>query len=190
MSSLGTATHLTRRFLWSLRRDEPDGSDEEWLLALCSAREKQLYHASSRQDRRHAIDCARRAQALLDEATGTATTNEPADGTVAATPRDRDDVIVAAALHDVGKTPARLSTIGRVAATLAGPFVAERRDFVAPANLWQRFGIYKAHPTIGAELLAGADSAPLVVAWAQQHHWHRSERTIDASLDAILAQAD
>lgn len=168
----GSLHHLLGRFVWSLRRDEPDRDDEEWLLGKCSAREAQLYHVSSRQDRRHAIDCGRRAQALLADQT------------------EADQVIVAAALHDVGKTPARLSTLGRVAATMMAPFVTERRDFAAPGSLWERFGVYKAHPQIGAELLAAAGSDPLVVEWAAQHHLPSSQRTIDPAVGAILDRAD
>lgn len=180
----GSLGHLARRFVWSLGRAEPDPGDEQWLLALCSQREQQLYRVSSRQDRRHALECGRQAERLLTE---TAAGSAPETTDYGANPKA---IIVAAALHDVGKTPARLSTFGRVLATIVAPFVAERSDFAAPASWWQRLGIYKAHPTIGAELLAGAGSDPLVIEWAHQHHRRPSERTIDPALAELLARAD
>ncbi len=176
----GSLRHLVRRFVWSLRSHEPDPHREAWLMQLCSPQQRKLYHTSSRQDRCHAVECAITADELIERDPQLASLDE----------ETRDQVVVAAALHDVGKTPAKLSTVGRVAATIVKPVVRERLAPTGHEGLWARFGVYKAHPVIGARLLDAADSDPLVVAWAREHHVEPTERTIEPALARILERAD
>jgi hypothetical protein len=100
--------HLAQRTLWSLKKPLPDPSGEAWLLGLLSPRESMLYRSMDVIDRAHAVECA---QFVTDQA---------------------DEVIVASALHDVGKTGAGLGTPGRVAASFCGLLIADR------ARAWTR----------------------------------------------------
>jgi hypothetical protein len=77
----------------------------------------ELFATMSGPDRRHAIGVARRAIDLLAASGGLPAGDAPSRPFVAA-----------ALLHDVGKTEARLGTLGRVAATLAA--LALRRETI------------------------------------------------------------
>jgi hypothetical protein len=167
------ALHLARRFFGSLRPPKPKLSGEAWLRALLSATEDALFLAQPPIDRVHSIECALKARDLLGiQATGS--------------------VIAASALHDVGKTDARLGTMGRVTATVIGRVVSPRvlERWEVGSGLRQRLGIYCAHPQRGAQLLAAAGSHPTVVAWAHEHHMARDEWTLAASIAEALWQAD
>ena len=93
--------HLTRRFVGSLSRQPPAASDEVWAASFLRGPEQRLWSAMSSSDRRHAIEVARRFEALRPAAT-------------------RAEV-AAALLHDVGKLDSGLGTFVRVAATVFGP---------------------------------------------------------------------
>ena len=146
-----------RRFVWSIGGGEPDPDDEAWLVGQLSTAEAELYEAMSANDRRHAVLGAR---------------------LVADRPRD---VVVAAALHDVGKTPARLGTLGRVGATLAG---------LVPLRWGGRVGRYLDHAEVGAAMLEAAGSDPLVVAWAREHHLPPRRWTVPPDVGRALVIAD
>lgn len=168
---LSGLAHLARRFFWSLSNRAPDPVDDAWLTGLLSDKEQHLYSMMSNQDRRHAIECARLAQELL----GDGATNE---------------VIVASALHDVGKTPARLGTFGRVMATVLQLSPKAGDAWMERTHLVGRLRRYNQHSTIGAELLTGAGSADIAVRWALEHHLDPDEWTLDRELGLALAAAD
>lgn len=152
--------HLVRRFVTSLSNKPPADQDQEWLLSLLNPGEVALYSAMSAPDRRHAVECAVAARDLLgDDAT--------------------DVLIVASAMHDVGKTEVGLSTFGRVAATL-----------LASAFPVGRVQAYGRHPLLGAERLTAAGSAPEVVAWAREHHLPPAKWTLPEPVGRALAEAD
>lgn len=155
--------HLVQRFRWSLSSAPPAPDDEQWLLEMLSPAQAHLYRAMSPQDRRHAVDCARRVRDL-----------EPC-------------VIVASALHDVGKTESGLGTFGRVAATLVGPVA--RLD---QPGFMGRAALYKQHPERGASALGAAGSDELVVAWAAEHHRAPADWSpaIDPAVGRRLLAAD
>ncbi len=106
MSSLG---HLARRFRGSLSRAEPATADVAWAHALLLPREAALWSRMAVQDRRHAIEVARRFAACRPGAT-------PAE-------------MAGALLHDVGKQVAGLGTFARVVATVVGPRTARFRQY-------------------------------------------------------------
>ncbi len=138
-------------------------------MALLSGPERELYEAQPRADRDHSVRCA---LAVLETL-----------GTDAST-----EVVVASALHDVGKTEARLGTFGRVGATLVGAMMGRRRMSLwadRPGGLRRRFGIYVSHPRIGASMLAGAGSADLVVDWTRNHHVPERSAIPAAELHAL-----
>ena len=88
----------------------------------------------------------------------------------------------AALLHDVGKVVSGFGTFGRVGATLLG---------FAGRDRWRgRVGDYLRHPDLGAELLAGAGSDPLTVAWAREHHLPRQRWTVPVEAGDLLKAAD
>jgi hypothetical protein len=165
MSRLGGSRHLIRRFFWSLRPGGADPGAEERLVAAMSPAERTLYHRLAPVDRRHGVAGAASVVTDLGQ-------------------RATDDVVVAAALHDVGKLAAGLGTFGRVLATLAAAVAGERRldawaeladdpaDAIdeLPGSRRRRVGRYARHDVIGGAALRRAGSAGLVVDWAAHHH--------------------
>jgi hypothetical protein len=101
-------SHLTRRFITSLSRQEPPGVDDKWAASHLLGGELELWSQMSAPDRRHSILVARRF-----ESQG---------------PWSRDE-IAGALLHDVGKLESGLGTFGRVAATIVGPRTARFRRY-------------------------------------------------------------
>lgn len=160
--------HLAQRTLWSLRKPAPDPDGQAWLVSLLSPAEQELYWQLDEVDRAHAIGCA---QAVADEST---------------------DVIVASALHDVGKIDASLGTPGRVVATLCGLFISERAQAWPPnrRGLRGRIARYLDHADRGVARLEAAGSSELSVAWAREHHLPEERRTMDPAMWQLLHDAD
>lgn len=163
--------HLAQRTLWSLRKPQPDQSATQWLEGFFSANELVLFHAMSATDQAHAVICAQAVSEL------------------------GDDVIVASALHDVGKTDARLETAGRVLASLCGligidPAAGPR--FLAPVfkGLRDRLSWYLNHSEIGAQILTEAGSCDLAISWAREHHFASEDCSLPADLAERLRRAD
>lgn len=174
MSGWGTGRHLARRFFGSLRPGGPRPADVEWVQAVLSTAELRLWERLSGPDRRHSVEVAREVQRLL----GPEAAGRP--------------VLAAALLHDVGKLDAGLRTPGRVAATVmvmaAGDGAASR--WAEKGGFRSRAARYLQHPQRGAELLANAESDPLVVAWARDHHLPPDRCRIADDLAAALRAAD
>lgn len=142
-------------------------------MAMLTPAEARLYRAQSVVDRRHSVDCALAVRERL--------------GSRATRP-----VIVASALHDVGKAEAGLGTFGRVFATIAGKLAGPPR-----VSRWElrddvlgRVGRYCAHDVRGAGMLMEAGSDPIVVAWAREHHEPVAEWSIDPAVGRVLLEAD
>ena len=165
--------HLARRFFWSLRAPEPDADDEAWLLSLLSPAERDLYGAQPTVDRAHSVACAVAARDGLAD--------------------PRVELIVASALHDVGKAAAGLGTFGRVAATVVDAVVPEainRRMTVKSGGLRHRMVLYARHDHVGSELLREAGSADVAVAWALEHHRSEAGWSIAPEVGRVLLAAD
>ena len=165
--------HLVARFFGSLSRAEPTGPLVAWLTAKLSAQEVELFEAMSVADRRHAVVCAVKAEELLGEAA-------------------TDEIVVASALHDVGKTDAHLGSVGRAGATVVGRVVSPLwLERWGKATGWRRsVAIYADHDVLGSEILRSCGSAPLVVAWAREHHLAEADWSIPRDLGRSLAKAD
>ena len=166
------AWHLTKRFFGSLRATGPTHNEEEWLIALLTEAEERLYRAQDDVDRRHGIECALRIrEALGPHATGA--------------------IVVASALHDVGKAGTSLGSFGRAIATVLGKVLPTSvlREWSSVEGWRGRIGRYVDHDKRGAEMLARIGSHPTVVAWAREHH-DRSSWTIEASTAEALLAAD
>ncbi len=159
--------HLAQRTLWSLRKPTPDPEGEQWLLSLLSPSEHRLYRSMATVDQAHAINSARAVEHLGAE------------------------VVVASALHDVGKTQAGLGTPGRVAASFAGLLIYERaRGWRMHRGLRGQIGRYLDHSEIGAGELEAAGASSLAVTWAREHHLPPDEGTIAEATAAALRAAD
>ncbi len=168
-----SAGHLVRRFFGSLRPGGPSRADDAWARAHLSDAEIELWRRMPNPDRRHAVGVARRVVAALGaEAT--------------------DPVVAAALLHDVGKTASGLRTYGRVVATLSAKVAGH--DMAAAwsqtRGFTRRVGLYLEHPRLGGDLLALADSDPLTVAWAREHHSPEEDWTVPVHLGRALKAAD
>jgi hypothetical protein len=136
---------------------------------LCLPGEVALWDRMPGSDRRHAVGVARRVEAALggEDAAGRA-------------------VLAAALLHDVGKVDAGLGTFGRVGATVAALAAGPAR-----AGRWGgRVGGYLRHDSRGAELLAAADSDPVTVTWAREHHLPPARWTLPRQVADTLKAAD
>ena len=57
-------------------------------------------------------------------------------------------------------------------------------------GLHRRIALYLDHPTIGGDLLQLADSDPLTVAWAREHHNPRDTWTVRAEIADVLDACD
>lgn len=151
-----------------------------WALDWLTPAEQRLFAKMSTADQKHAVDVARRAhQALNDDAEAAGSVGE-------------ETVMAAALLHDIGKTVSGLGLYGRVIATLSG--VVAGHEF---AEIWQeksgftrKVGLYLRYGELGADLLRMADSDPVVVAWATEHHLSEDRWSIPVGVGRLLAAAD
>lgn len=165
--------HLAKRFVGSLWPGGPRAADEQWVAGVLGEGELGLWRRMSNPDRRHAVGVARRVERALG-----------GDATHA--------VLAAALLHDVGKVSAGLGTYGRVVATLAGAAAGRntavewsRRD-----GFTRRVGLYLRHDVLGGDLLTMADSDPLTVTWAKEHHLPPDRWTVPHAIGTALKAAD
>ena len=111
--------------MWS----KVSASDERLVIEILSAKEFPLWSAMQRADRAHSLKVLRR---LMEQRPTTSRAEK-----------------CAALLHDVGKSVSKLSTMGRVMATLLG-------------GCTPRMRLYRSHEAIGARMLEGV-SEPLTV---------------------------
>ena len=164
--------HLARRFVFSLRPGAPDPADEAWLLDLLSAPEQALYRAQPPADRVHSLRCARAVHRSLGD-------DAPSE------------VIIASALHDVGKAGPALGTGSRVLSAVFVALLGSDRvhGWSAGTGYRARLGTHAAHAGRGAELLAAAQSSELTIAWARGHH-DDAAGDVDRRYVVLLQQAD
>ena len=186
-SGFGGISHLARRFVQAVQANGPVPEEEEALCRMLSMQEVALYQRLNRTDRAHAITNAvsmRESLAALKYGPGKDVWHEPS----AEPEPGQADLLVAAAMHDVGKSAANLSTFGRVFATVIIAVIGRRR-----AAGWARsgrIGLYADHPRLGAEMLQTAGSHAVVVAWANEHHQPSERSRFAAPIRAALDQAD
>ncbi|MDG2025847.1 MAG: HD domain-containing protein [Acidimicrobiales bacterium] len=170
---MGGAVHLTKRFFGALWPGGPRETDRAWVEEVLSDTEYALWKRQCGPDRRHTASVGREVERRLG--------NE-------ATP----PVLAAALLHDIGKIEADLGTWGRVIATLSAK-VAGRdtaRLWVRSSGFTRRVGLYLHHPEFGADLLEMAQSDPLTVAWAAEHHKPSEEWTVPMEIAQVLYEVD
>jgi hypothetical protein len=150
------AAHLSRRFFGSLRAGPPRRADVQWVGSVLQPGELGMWRRLSNADRRHSIRVARRVDLLLS-----------------VTPNGGDDRWLAAALlHDVGKLDARLGTLGRVGATLAGAAAGHERAKAWSSNrgIARSVGLYLRHAELGERRLRATGAREEAARWAGAHH--------------------
>jgi len=173
------ARHRVRRFVGALRPVGPSPEDLDWAGTLLSDREAELLAAMAPADQAHVLRVAR----SVDTAT-----IDPGSGLL----DERDWMLPAALLHDVGKSVAPLPVVGRAVVTvvlwIGGDRWAtgrtERAGWVGASAR------YASYPELGATLLRSAGSDERVVAWAREHHLPPGRWTVPDAAGEVLAGAD
>jgi len=165
--------HLVRRFWTSLFDQSLDPVQEGRLLELLNEKEADLYQSQPNVDKLHSI---RGAVSVLDQIS---------------VDYDRD-LVIAAALHDVGKAETGLNAIGRVVATILQTLLTGKimRRWCKQAGIRGKFGRYAFHSERGATLLREAGSSRIVVTWAENHHKTAGEVSITEPVFKVLKKAD
>ena len=170
----GSAGHLLKRLFFSVLPAKKSNASDE-LLSLLNSIELSLFNAQKRIDKNHSFRNVKKLIASSE------TTPAP-------------DLLVACALHDVGKIQSRFGLTGRVLATCVASVVGLRRidawSRKSPKSLSHRIAVYVRHPEIGANLLMEAQSNRIAIVWARDHHKRLDESTLDPSLFIILSEAD
>lgn len=85
---------------------------------------------------------------------------------------DDEHLLVAALLHDAGKTRLGLTIVERIMVVLANAFaprLAKRWGEGAPAGWRRPFVVWRQHPEWGAEMAAKAGSHPIAVLLISHH---------------------
>lgn len=160
ISSVSDFGHLVARFLDAvLARRLAPLEQAEVAAYLRSPVERVVFWDQPTADQRHGLEAAR---------------------WVAARHPDRDDLIRAALLHDIGKRHARLGPVGRSRATLR---------MAIGLQLTPGMSSYGDHGKLGAAELESAGAEPLVAAYARHHHGERPAE-IDPLDWRVLVAAD
>lgn len=156
--SLPRATwrELLRRTLVAAGRERSSAADRDWVESILTGPELDLWIRQSAFDQDHVLQVARRVERRL-----------------AATVHAGDARWLGAALmHDVGKVEARLSMLGRAAATIAGRIVSRetaRRWASGAPGFRRRIGAYLTHGEIGARMIRRAGGRGEAAAWSEAH---------------------
>jgi hypothetical protein len=157
---LSLLPHLVRRFFGSLRARVASPNEQAMLAASLPESSLRLFVTQPAMDQRHALRAAARI---------------PVDAPA------RPDLVRAALLHDIGKTPSNLGVVGRSVASL-----------LAMAHLPRttRMRRYLEHGALGAEALAASGETGIVVAFAAHHGLPRTPPGVDPVSWDILRRAD
>ena len=106
------------------------------------------------------------------------------------------DLLVAALLHDVGKTAGTILLPYRVAVTLLEAFcpgLLSRLGAGGQVGLLRPFWIACEHPNIGAQLLAAAGFSPVTIELVRRHHESLGEQDVPGEMSEwlqVLQRAD
>jgi hypothetical protein len=168
-----TLPELARRALVAARAARSGDADLAWVREVLTPAEHDLWSTQSRFDQDHVVQVARRVERRL-----------------AATLHADDPRWVGAALmHDVGKAHAKLTTLERALAALAGRMIRleTARRWAGSGGLIGRIGAYLTHGEIGAGMIRAAGGRPEIAAWAEVHQRPRSAIRIGIPPDVVEA---
>ncbi len=158
--SLGSWSHLARRFFEVLVSRPLSGDEVDWVARILDPAELAIFVSQGTADQRHGYAAGRHV-----EMSGWA----------------RDEVIRAALLHDVGKCHAALGIVGRVLASIA-------LRLRIPVS--GRFALYRDHDLLGAADLTRIGSPAAVVEYAATHHGRGSGTILSVPERRALDAAD
>jgi putative nucleotidyltransferase with HDIG domain len=157
---VGGYTYRARQF-WNAYRAAPSQQDLNEVGAILSPGEIQLFERMQPGEQAHSIAVMRRLQAQEAEV--------------------EQDLLVAALLHDVGKSLYPLRVWERVLIVLVGalsPGLLARWGSGAPRG-WQRpFAVALQHPAWGADMAAHQGTTPIVVELIRQHQNYLQVQTV------------
>ena len=139
MTLLKRGPHLARRFFGFVTAAPLGPADQAFVARHLGPGWSSLFWGQQFQDQRHAVEVARRVQAVL-----------PGD----------ESATRAALLHDVGKRHSALGAWGRSLATALDGFGLPRST---------RMRAYRLHGPLGGEDLEAAGSGDLEIAFARHH---------------------
>jgi putative nucleotidyltransferase with HDIG domain len=163
--------HRVWQFLRALTARPLTVAEQREVAAILSPAQQALFWQMSATDQRHSLNVVR---------------------TLIATGATARDLLVAALLHDVGKSRHHLHLWERVMVVVIrafGPSAASRWGN-EHANGWRRpFVIYQQHPHWGAEMALAAGCSPVTVQLIRDHH-DRGGDQADSKLLRVLQQAD
>ena len=157
---LADLPHLTRRFFGSWRAHWPSPQDQRLVTTVLDGPTARLFFEQAPMDQAHAI------------AVATA---------VSAAAPGRNDLLRAALLHDVGKTPTGLGVLGRSLASILA---------ILRLPTPGRLGRYLEHGPHGADLLVATGEDGIVVAFARHHRSSQPPPEVSAADWAVLRAAD
>jgi putative nucleotidyltransferase with HDIG domain len=155
----GSPAHLVTRFFDIAGARPLTASERAAVEKLLTPELSDVFFAQSDPDQRHGYHAA---------------------ATVLAAGVDRQDVVVAALLHDIGKRHARLGLIGRSVASVL---------ILLRLPLSERMQSYRDHGLIAARELGALGAPSLAIDFAMHHHGPRPP-TIDAAEWDVLVSAD
>jgi len=160
---LSRITYRITQF-WNALRTRPASTDLEWALSKLSTAQIDLFTQLHRSEQVHSISVLKKI-----------VQNEHANF-------DEDDqaIIVAALLHDVGKTLYPLAIWERVLVVLSKTLFPKqvRQWGRGQPTGWRRaFVIAEQHPEWGAQLVARTDASPLTVELIRLHQSPNPENT-------------
>jgi hypothetical protein len=142
--------YRTRQF-WQALRSHPSTQDSEIIQSILSPLQLELFRQMQASEQAHSLRVLR---ALLEQG------------------ENQGDLLVAALLHDVGKSRARLKLWERVAIVLVKAICPDcaKRWGVGSAAGWRRpFVVSTLHPQWGAEMAAEAGASPLTQVLIRRH---------------------
>jgi hypothetical protein len=151
----GSLGHLSSRFFDVLLSRDLDAAERATVETWLTADLADVFFSQPGADQRHGYEAG-----LYVIAAG----GEP-------------DVVVAAAMHDVGKRVARLGIVGRVIASL---FI------MAGLPLTRRMRFYRDHGMTAAAELATLGAPPLAIDFALHHHSERPPSISSATWDLLV----
>lgn len=131
--------HLAGRFFGFVTAQPPGPTDQDFVARYLDGACAELFWEQQQADQRHAIDVARRVEALL-----------PGD----------HSAVRAALLHDIGKRSSRVGPVSRSIATVLD---------AAGLPMTGRMRSYRRHGPAGAEDIAARSCGPLAEAFARIH---------------------
>lgn len=155
-----TLLHLARRFFGWWRAGRPDPEMQLWVAARLSPAEARLFWEQAVQDQAHAAAVGALVAQLQPQ---------------------RNDLISAALLHDVGKAVSRLGPLRRSIATVLDSL---------RLPMTRRLTAYRNHGSIGATMLEEVKAPAIAVAFARDHGNARAPEGVAPTDWALLREAD